>query len=507
MEAVTQVSVEEIVRLGALNDEIYEASFFPKTKRQASPPYWKLMGDVLNDPLNRLVNFRIFRGGAKTTKARLYTSKRIAYGLSKVILYIGANEPAAIRSIRWLKAQVTKNTLWARTFGLSKGDKWSENEAEIIQVLPPDPTTGTPGEVRTIWILGVGITSSSLRGINFDDYRPDTIICDDILDDENTQTEAQRNNISKLLHGAIKNSLAPATEEPNAKMIMLVTAQHKEDAASKATNDPRWRTLVIGCWTEETKDLPVEEQVSIWPERYTSESLRADKMAALAQNDLALFAREMECRLISAETAEFRSHWLRIYDRKPKAIIYALGIDPVPPPTKAQQEGRVRKKDWEVIHVWGRKGPDYFLLESRRMRGHNPNWTIANFFELLRLYPISKAVVETVAYQATLKWLLEREMERRRIYVPIIPYVDTRPKPTRISTTFAGLASAGHIWIGPEHTEFATQFETYPDVDKDDDLDCGAITLSELVRPHLELMEQGLEDDDLPTIEYEGACP
>ena len=82
-----------------------------------------------------------------------------------------------------------------------------------------------------------GITGS-LRGINFDDYRPDLIIVDDPQTDETAATLEQRNKVADLILGAVKNSLAPATEEPNAKLVMAITPQHNEDISQQALSGP-----------------------------------------------------------------------------------------------------------------------------------------------------------------------------------------------------------------------------------------------------------------------------
>ncbi len=174
------------------------------------------MWNALEDPRYRYVAMECFRDSAKTTILRTYAAKRIAYGMSKTILYISGNEGHAVRSVQWLRAQVEKNHLFASTFGLERGRKWQENEAEIFRATEND----------TAWIFGAGITSASLRGINFDDYRPDLIILDDAINDENAGTEEQREKIFTLIATAIKRSLAPASEEPNAKLVFLNTPIH-----------------------------------------------------------------------------------------------------------------------------------------------------------------------------------------------------------------------------------------------------------------------------------------
>ena len=228
MAPVKQLTPEEMIHLCAVDNDFFCHTFFPEAFRSSSPPYAARLDRALNDPKIRLLNARVFRGGAKTTLLRAFAAKRIAFGTSRTILYIGASEGHATRSVQWLRGKIEpklggdgvyRATPFAHTFGLKPGKKWQEHEIEIVQSVPKrDGTT----EERNFWVMGVGITGS-IRGINFDDYRPDLIILDDVITDESASTAPQRDKLADLIMGAIKNSLAPATEEPNAKLVMLQT--------------------------------------------------------------------------------------------------------------------------------------------------------------------------------------------------------------------------------------------------------------------------------------------
>ena len=470
---VQNVDIAELVKLAAVDNEIYARTFFPKTFRQSSPQFQKEIWRDLDDPSVRNSNQRLFRGSAKTTVSRVFSSKRIAYGVSKTILYVGASEGSAARSGAWLRRNVERNKLWAGTYGLTPGKKWTDTEFEIWHETLQ----------QNVWCLFVGITGN-IRGINFDDYRPDLIVCDDILTDENCATLEQRDKISKLVNGALKRSLAPIVDDPNAKLCMLVTPQHTEDVSSTVKLDPTWKTLEQGCWTNETMDLPVNRQVSVWEERFPTADLRKEKLAAVAINQLSTFTKEMEVRLTSPEQSTFLENWLR-YNLEPGIVrncYNVLSIDPTPPPSEAQLAKGFVGDDFEVIHVWGRRGDNYYLQERRASRGQTPDWTITNVFELALKYRVGMVIVESVAYQRTLKWLLETEMKKRRQYYQVLPFVGGN-KYARIKATYAGIASHGHVWVRPEDTPFISQFGTYPSCDHDDELDAGSIALGALINP------------------------
>lgn len=486
----TTIDRDQLVSVCSSDDQLYGQVFFPQTYRQ-NPPVWEgEFWEALGNPSQRLVNIIAFRGSGKTSRLRVWLSKRIAYGISRTILFVGASEDKALQSVMWLRSRMERNHFWRDTFGLRKGSKWEDSKLEIRHTVFN----------HTVTVLAAGVMGS-LRGINFDDYRPDLIIVDDPQTDESAATESQREKLVEIVLGAVKNSLAPVVDEPNSKLVMCNTPQHQDDVSQQALRDAQWTSLVIPCWTRETLDLEVEQQVSSWPERHPTEALRADKRAALARNRLSVFAREMECRLVSRETAQFRSSWLNIREpgiAAPRGGFSVLAIDPVPPPSETQMQKSLRGKDFEAHYVWTRYNGEFHLVDFDRSRGHEPSWTIATAFRLARQHRVARIVIDAVAYQRALKWLLEQAMKSTGVYYTVVPIADGMKKFARITSVIGNLASNGKLWIGAEHTVFAAQFEAYGPTytGHDDDLDASALALEEISAPFLERVDASGAIDD-----------
>lgn len=497
---VEDLSIDELVKLAAVDSSLFCSTFFPQTFRQISPPAHKLMWEALDDPNIRLLNLRAFRGSAKTTILRAYNAKRIAYGMSRTILYVGASEPHAARSIQWLRTQIKKNTLFAQTFGLRMGRKDNETELEII-----NEKFG-----MAIWVLGAGITGN-IRGINFDDYRPDFIALDDPITDETAATADQREKTSALIHGALKESLAPRSEEPNAKMALAQTPLHKEDAEEEALNDSEWTTIELACWTPETMDLPADQQISSWPERFPTNELRQEKVFATKRHRLSLFTREKECRLSSSETSIFLTAWIQYRERPAPMMPCIIAVDPVPPPSDAQIAKNLHGKDYEAIVVIGRQGQDYHLLDYQLHRGHEPSWTVETIFGFHQRYRALRIVFRPVAYERTLKYILEQEMQRKRYWMTITTLPgQTMKKYHSIINPLSDLASNKHFFCGSNMSEFVDQFTNYPNVAHDDLLDALGVGLQDFVNPYLELAEGDdyvVIDGEVPELELMGKAP
>lgn len=465
------MSIEEIVELAAVDSELFEKTFFPNTVRVPNAPFhadlWKIM-----ESRHRYINCQIFRGGAKTSKARTYIAKRIAYGLSRTILILGKSEAAAVRSLSWLKRQVEANKLYAQTFGLRPGSKWQDVEAHIKH--------GPLG--IDIWLIAMGMTGS-IRGINRDDFRPDLILGDDLCDDENSATEEQRKKIRERVYGAVMQSMISPAENPDAKFILLQTPLHEGDVSTMALDDPEWKSIRFPCWTPESIGKPVHEQESAWPDLYPSEFLRKKKEAFLARNMASTWYREYECKLIAPEDSAFREEWLKYYEALPEEGIRVMVIDPVPPPTERQIAKGLAGKDYECIMVLQRTGNDFYVVDYEVKRGHDPSWTIATCFSLASKWNPRRILVESVAYQRTLAWLLRRAMEQQQRWFVIEEFDDRRSKFQKIVDSLNGPASAGHFRIRKEHKELIDQFIRYPNVEHDDVLECAALGVAALQEP------------------------
>jgi phage terminase large subunit-like protein len=460
---MTQESLVEtgkLVNECAENPALFYHTFFPYTFRQGTPAFHHDIFRLLDDPRERYVAFKCFRGSAKTTVVRAYAARRIAYGISRTIVLVSASQEFAEHSLKWIRRlfESRRGRLWRETFGLARGPKWTNEVLEIEHQVLDAPIT----------VLALGITGQT-RGINIDDYRPDLIIVDDPSDEESVGTPEQRAKQRERFFGSLQNNLAPETECPEAKMALLQTPLAPDDLIHTCERDPMWTVVEQGCFDEHGR--------SVWEERFPTEVLQKRKQAYSDNGQLPLWLREMEVRIVASEDADFRPEWLQHWDILPEPLATYIGVDPVPPPSERALQLGLKRHDFEAIAVVGTDGERYFLCDYALSRGHEPEWTIANFFRLVDRWRPLKAVVESTAYQRTLRWILEQAMKERKRYVQIDELDDRRKKRHRIQQAFSGIGSQGLFFVHKSHTEFAEQFMAYPNTAHDDLLDAAAIAL------------------------------
>jgi hypothetical protein len=494
-----EIPREELYELSAVDPIFYCHQFFPKTFRSSTPAihldYWA----KIEDPALDYFGAEMFRGSAKTTLARAAISRRVAYGISRNILAVAISEAMSINTVRWLKKQVEFNTLWAGTFGLYKGAKWSDEWIEVYH---------KPLDI-TINVVAKGMTSG-LRGLNLDDYRPDFIYCDDICNEENTGTPEQRTKTSELLFGALAPSLAAKTEAPLRKLVLTQTGLNKDDCINQAHKDSSWQTVKYpkiyrnaeGAW------------VSAWPELYPVEAILKEKESYIKRRQIHVWLREFECKLVSSESSAFDVMWLKYHKVLPMGMQVYIGLDPA-------SDSKRKEAHKTAIAAIGVYAGETYLLEYYAQKGKNPEemWTALTAMRRRWGAQLRKVGVETIAFQKVLAWWMREKMIATNDFFIIHEVQDRRSKANRIRQALGGITANGRFYCNENHTEFVEEFTAYTDNVDFDLLDAIAQAVC-LANPHLMIGAGGTdiegESEDItvmsnekhiPDLSAEGLCP
>lgn len=484
-----QLTPEEAVRLGAEDLTVFGSIFFPKTCRQRSPAMHVDMGRKLYAP-TRFNSFLVYRDGAKTTMLRLFVAQRIAYAISRTIFFVSASQNHSIHSIRWMKRAIERNPLYASTFGLRPGGKWTDEWIEIVNEI----------DDVSINLMAAGLTGQ-IRGFNIDDYRPDLIVADDILTEETTATPQAREKTEELFHGALVNSLQAETEAPHAKVVLLQTPFHKDDLAMKCSQDPMWNPTVYGILDENGE--------SRWPEKFPTASILRERDSAFRQGRKRLWMREKMCQIVKSEEVTLNTDLLKYWnDSLPAGLLKFIAIDPA--------SSDKTKADKNVVMCIGVRGQDVYVLGYHAAKAVMPDECANQFFNLAsRFPPIVRLGVESISYQRTLKWYIENEMRQRRILVPVEEIQDRRSKADRILQHIPGLLSYGHLYIHPSMLALIQEMDDYdPTVkeQKDDILDALAMAIR-LAGPMLQspYVVEGeatvIDEAEYEMLSYNGGAP
>lgn len=486
---------EELMKLLAADDIFYCRYLFPTTFRQASPSWHRNYWQHFNDPTKDFFAAEIYRGGAKTTLTRAGMSKRIAFGLSRNMLSIAISETMAEHSVRWLRSQVERRTLWAETFGIILGSKKTDSHLELIN---------TTLDIR-INILAKGMTSG-IRGVNLDDWRPDFINCDDISNEETTGTDDQRKKNYDLFFGTIVPCLAPKSEAPTRKLVLNQTGLHEDDIVNKAHKDPSFFTV---RYPKLIKDERTGKERSAWEERVSTEDCLKEKREYIARNQLHVYFREFGCQIISRETSPLAIEWLKYWETLPTDLVFYVGLDPA-----ASKRTTAHRTACALIGHQPSSG-NIYLVAYAAQQGKNPdemwNWLV----QIWRTKRPRQFGVETIAFQKFLAWYFKKQMLLTRTYFQITEVEDRRPKPDRIIQALSGLASMGQFFVHRSMADFIERFGTWTEeIDWDlGDATAQAITLVLGLAQGSDGEKPGDDDNyaeqekDIPELVFDGGAP
>lgn len=505
----------EIIELCALDTIFYGQYYFPKTIRQDSPDFHAEICHHVDSNFYQKIALKVFRGGAKTTLARVILSKRVAFGISRTILVISETAEHSYETVKWLKRAIEREDHWSQDFQLERGDKyenpngserytWRDDKIQIVNRSVLDEL----GRPLVITIVGTGIFGQS-RGLNIEDFRPDFILLDDVIDEDNAKTEDQRNKVNERIYGAVMNTLAPRSEAPTSMVLMLQTPLHSEDAIELSAKDPEWLHLKYSCF------LPNGE--SRWPARFPTAELQAKKQGFINRNMLSVWMREMEVTITNNELAFFNRQWidstlvlipgyvdqetwLENNNRYPSGMGFYMGVDPTPPPKETQQNSShdLRRLDKAVIQIIGCYGGHVYDMETYQTKSPNPVEFITKILELAKRWRVAEIGFESLLFARTTKFYLEQEMLKKSEYYRVRPVEDRRKKSDRIRQTLSDMWFGGRLHIRKGNTGILNEAYAYPDVDHDDHLDALCIALmcrnvGDIIEGEFEVVEDAQE--------------
>lgn len=453
------IKLEDAILQGAKDGIFFSYFFLPSTFSLPPAEFHADIWQTLSNPANRHVCLEVFRDGAKTTFLRAFTLRGICYGVYKTILFLSESRSAARRSLSWIKNRILEKGALSAAFSLQIGSKDNADELEII-----NPNFGT----KTT-LIAQGITGQ-IRGLNVDDNRPDLIIADDIASYESCATDEALEKVNEIFFGAVFNALTAESVNPHSKLVYLGTRLGEKDTIGKCQQDEQFI-----CKRYPILDTTGE---SVWPAKWSTAKLKESKKGYIQRNQLSMWMREKECKLVKSETTSFLPQWMNIYIHLPDLNTFFMGIDPVPAPSAREIRNNLKDKDWEVLSIIGLRNGHIWVEDQEFNKGHEVDWTIDAFFTYLQKYKPRATGVESVAYQRTLATLIRNEMRKRRNFLTqIVEIVDKRSKFHRISGELGTLGANGFLHVNERLQIFIQQFVEYPGVSHDDHLDSVALAI------------------------------
>lgn len=401
---------------------------------------------------SRCVLIEAYRGGAKTTLiTRLYLLWQLLSGRKNYGIVVSSTIDIAVESSDTLRVELEENAKLKNDFKISIGEKWKSEE--FIFYVDKKP--------KKLKFFGAG---KKIRGTNFLGRRPDIIIADDIENDENVESLAQREKLYKWFRKAVLK--LPSRYDDKFNIIVVGTRLHHDGLLARIKKLSSFTSFNFPLVVKFPDNIDTLNKDSIKTAKIINMKLddeSMDKRAILAEffDDKESFYSEYQNEPLSKDGAIFAEY--KTYEVMPVCDAYYIGIDPA--------MGKARG-DYFGLALLGKKDKQYYLdAKGYKIK---PDMMIEKIVRLyLKILNFGKPVkiaIETIAFQEFFKDKLKDEFAKKGIILSVCELKNSVAKELRLDA-LAPYITDGTIEVNLDNTLLIEELDTYPKAPHDDLLD------------------------------------
>lgn len=406
-ENVLTLSIEEAYKKGSVDLDYFCKLALPGVIEFSFPDYyvtiWQLLVSSVTAKDRELV-LRIAlglpRGFAKTTFVKLIVVWFLVYDLASFVLIVCENSPLAEKFLGDVD-----DILGSPNMELVYG-KWNINKATD----KVDEKTAMYRK-RSVILKAIG-SQSGIRGINIKHRRPDFLVCDDMQSKENDNSDTERQALLEWAAGTLFKVV-----NPRGALIWYIGNMYSTECLLyKFKENPLWYSLITGCI--------LADGTSLWPELHPVHSL----MQSFKHDEALQLGRIWFAEMMNDPTSS-------------KVSLLPGGIIPPSPFDDDSINEELRDAAYIIIDPAGfkRLSDDNIIAVCYVIDGIptivdgiggqlNPEEVINHTIELALRHNIRCIFVESVAYQATLAFWMNRLMKERKLFHFIIVEITPRGK-------------------------------------------------------------------------------
>lgn len=350
------------------------------------------------------------------------------------ILIVNATLQNAKSFLREIKGHLERNDELRAVFGnhVSKDEKWTETE--IISALRTKNL-----KEPTIQAAGVGQTLTS--------QHYDLIILDDIVSQETITTREQLQKTSDYYR------LLLSLLDPGGQIVMIGTRYHFADLYGEIIANKETNHYTIN------QRKAVENGEILFPSRFTPQVL-ADLRSSQGSYHFSCQYMNMP---VDDETAKFKRADFRYYqpdDIKLERTFNTMCIDRAYSLAKTADYTGITIRKVSPNNFW-------FIPYARRLRVTEKE-LIDLIFKLKIDYALDAIGVEQLAFDNTLKPVLEEEMRRRNIFFTVQAIKSKGSKESRIESLVPRYESHSIFHLQGACDELEDELTRFPSAEHDD---------------------------------------
>jgi phage terminase large subunit-like protein len=297
--------LEEVIQSCMKSTKVTAKVIFPERFYSPFVSLHNELFSVLDDDSIKKVVVVAARGIGKTSIMNLgYPAKKILFREKKFIVPISNTSTQAIMQSENLKRELLMNKIVRSMFGSVKTDKASE-ELGIDQSFAKDMWVALGNTL--IFPRGTG---QQVRGVLFNNYRPDLILCDDMEDAESVKSEEQRKKLKEWFFADVMNSVSMRLM--NWKIVVMGTLLHEDSLLANLLEDPTWYHIRM--------ELCDDDYNSNWPDFMSTEQIKEMFNGYRNNGMLDVAYREYRGLAISTEDSTFMQSYFHWYEESEERL-------------------------------------------------------------------------------------------------------------------------------------------------------------------------------------------
>jgi predicted phage terminase large subunit-like protein len=400
----------------------------------------------------RKLLWEAYRGSAKTTTiSRLGSIWLFCKGLKKYAILISSTIEVAKETVETIQLEFEENENLISDFEITQGSTWTKEDF-IVKI----------GDlIIKMKCAGAG---KKIRGANFLGSRPDLIILDDIENDENVETKAQRDKLWRWFNKAVMR--LPSRTSTNYNIVCVGTRLHHDSLLARLSQRADFKSFSFPLVQEFPRELNMLSKENINDIKLTGYKLddpRIDIRDIMIEylEDRDSFYSELQNQPLSSDSVVFKEY--QTYSSIDSFDAVYIGIDPA----LGKEKG-----DYFAIATIYRKGSHFYASAQgyKIAPGAMIGLIIAKFVELKRHEKPIKIAIETQAFQEFFKDSLKSEAKKKHIHLPIIEIKNKVQKELRIDSLSPYVNDATILIYENSHL-LIDELATYPKSAHDDLLD------------------------------------
>lgn len=267
--------------------------------------------------------------------------------------------------------------------------------------------TNSSGNQTFVRLFGA---KSGVRGFKYFGNRPVLAILDDLVSDEDANSQIQLDKIKDTIYNGVNNALSPIRK----KIIFNGTPFNKNDPLYEAIESGKWHSNVFPICDE----FPCtrEDFAGAWESRFSYDFLKNEYELAVATGRIKSFNQELMLRIATDADRMILEEDIMWFERtklleNPRRYNFFITTD--------FATSTNRKSDYTVIGVWALDNKQNRYLVDGVIGRQLMNQTFNDLFFLVQKYNPMSVGIEVSGQQGAFISLIREEMVRRNNYFTI----------------------------------------------------------------------------------------